>query len=451
MGRGVWASPIDRRVLGDMEASLRTVRGRIRGLPSGMWLTSRDLHSINRLRWNLSVSPYKTLGTMIARWLRAHLLGERMAANGSALVIRLFMTLREMGVPLWLSTPMRTLVTDETGRVIGVEAERNGRTFRIGARYGVMVATGGFENNPEMRLKYLATVGTGWSTASPDNQGDGQRAGEAIGAALELMSEAWWSPVIKLPGTLFGSVAERQYPRQFIVNSLGLRFVNEASPYVDFGRAQIAAHETGVSHIPAYMIIDDGARKRNFICGHFPGRAMPTDWLSSGLVKKADTVEGLAEQLAMPPENLRHTLDRFNDFARHGRDDDFHRGDSVYEHFYGDPSQRNPNLMELSTPPFYSFEVYPGDLGTKGGLLTDEDARVLKPDGSVIPGLYACGNASASVMGNDYPGPGATIGAAMTFAWVGGRHIAQEAAETSGAARTTVAALERQAVQVEAR
>lgn len=452
LGRGLWSSPIDRRVLGDMEGSLRTGTPRIRGLPSGMWLTGRDLHSINRLRWNVGLSPYKTLMTMIVRWLRAHLLGERMAANGSALATRLFMTLREKGIPLWLNTPMRSLVTDDTGRVIGVEAERDGRPFRIGARYGVMMATGGFENNPEMRPQYQATVGTGWSMANPDSQGDGQRAGEAIGAALDLMSEAWWFPVIKLPGMKFGSVAERQYPGQFIVNSQGRRFVDEASPYVDFGRAQIAAHETGISHIPAYMIIDDRAWNRNFICGHFPGRAMPKDWLSSGLVKKADTIEGLAEQLGMPPENLRQTLDRFNNFARHGRDDDFHRGDSIYEHFYGDPSQPNPNLMELSTPPFYSFEVYPGDLGTKGGLLTDEDARVLKPDGSVIPGLYACGNASASVMGKDYAGPGATIGPAMTFAWVGGRHIARTARELSAApAAVMTTGSERETAQVEVR
>jgi 3-oxosteroid 1-dehydrogenase len=426
-GRGLWAVPIDRRVLGEMEPLLRTGTARIRGLPSGMWLTGRDLHSINRLRWNVSLSPYKTLVTMIVRKFRAHVFHERMAANGSALATRLMMTLRDKGIPVWLNTPMRSLILDDSGRVIGVEAERDGKPYRIRARHAVVMATGGFENNPTMRPKYQPTVGTGWSMANPDSQGDGQRAGEAIGAALDLMNESWWFPVIKMPGSVFGSVAERQYPGQFIVNAAGKRFVNEASPYVDFGRAQIAGHETGASHIPGYMILDDRAFKRNFICGHFPGRPIPKDWLSSGLVKRADTIEALAEQLGIDPVSLRETQERFNNFARHGRDEDFKRGDSVYDHFYADPSQPNPNLMEVSQPPYYAFQVYPGDLGTKGGLLTDEDARVLSTDGSVIPGLYACGNASSSVMGNDYAGPGATIGPAMTFAWVAGRHIADSA------------------------
>ena len=432
LGRGLWATPVDARILGEDEKYLRKGTARMRGLPKGMWLTGKDLHSINKLRWRVGPGPYKTLGRLAWRTVRARVLGERMAPNGSGLATRLRVTVREAGIPLRLNTPMKSLITDDSGRVIGAEAEHGGRKLRIRARRGVILATGGFENNPEMRPKYQPTIGKGWSMASPDSQGDGHRAGEAVGGKLDLMDDSWWFPVIQLPGTIFGSVAERQYAGQFVVNSAGKRFVNEASPYTDFGRVQVDAHETGVSHIPAFMIIDDKAWKRNFICAHFPGRPMPKEWLESGLVKKADTIEALADQLGVPRDALRETQERFNRFARQGKDEDFGRGDSPYDHYYANPKLKNPNLDEVAKPPFYAFQMYPGDLGTKGGLLTDENARVLREDGSVIAGLYACGNASASVMGHDYAGPGATIGPAMTFAWVAGNHIAEtEPAETT--------------------
>jgi succinate dehydrogenase/fumarate reductase flavoprotein subunit len=424
LGRGLWAVPIDRRELGDDEQRLRAGTARIRGLPRGMWLTGADLHSINRIRWGFFPEAYRALLRLGWRTVRARVLGERMAPNGSALATRLRLSVRDAGIPLWLETPLRSLVTDDDGRVVGVEAERDGRPFRIRARRGVILATGGFESNAEFRTQYQPTVGKGWSMASPDSQGDGHRAGEALGAALDLMDDAWWFPVILLPGGIFGTVAERQYPGQFIVNAAGRRFVNEASPYTDFGRAQIAGHESGVGHIPAWMVLDDRAWSRNIICAHFPGRPMPADWIGSGLVKKTGTIEELAGQIGVPPAALRETQERFNGFARQGRDEDFRRGESAYDNWYGDPTRPNPNLAEVSEPPFYAFQVYPGDLGTKGGLLTDENARVLRTDGSAIPGLYACGNVSSSVMGHDYAGPGATIGPAMTFAFVAARHIA---------------------------
>ena len=425
LGRGLWAKPIDRRVLGDDEPTMRGGLGRLPGLPKGMWITGRDLHSINKIRWGGGgVGPYRTLIDMIWRTIRFRTTGERIGANGQALATRLRLTLNDAGVPVWLETPLKRLVTDESGAVGGVESERDGRPFRIGARRGVIVATGGFEHNEAMRARYQPLIRMGWSRGNPESQGDGQRAGEEIGAALDLMDDAWWMPVIELPGRFAGSVAERQYPGQYIVNGAGKRFVNEASPYTDFGRAQITGHESGVPHIPAWMVIDDRAWKRSIMLGHFPGSPMPRDWLKSGLVKRAGTIEELARQIGVPEDALAATHERFNRFARHARDEDFHRGVSPYDNYYADRTQPNPNLAEVNQPPYYAFAIYPGDLGTKGGLLTDENARVLREDGTAIPGLYACGNASSSVMGHDYAGPGATIGPAMTFGWVAARHIA---------------------------
>jgi 3-oxosteroid 1-dehydrogenase len=435
-GRGLWAKPIDRRKLGDDEKDFRTtMRSRLESVPKGMWLTSVDLHNLNRIRWRAGLRPYLTLFRLAYRWTRSRVTGERIAANGQALVIRMWLALRDAGIPTWLNTPMTRLITDEVGTVVGVEAERDGKPIRIRARGGVIVATGGFENNETMRSHYQPTVGKGWSRASPDNEGDGQRAGAAVGAALGLMDDAWWMPVFNMPGGLAGGVAERQYPGQFIVNSAGKRFVNESAPYTEFGHVQLAGHESGVSHIPAWMVFDSRAFKRNLIIGHFPGTPMPKNWVESGLVKTAESIEGLADEIRVPRDALRDTQQRFNGFARQAKDEDFHRGDSAYDNYYGDPTHKNPNLGVVDEAPFYAIQVLPGDLGTKGGLVADEEARVLNEQGAVIAGLYACGNASAAVMGHSYAGPGATIGSAMIFGYIAALHIAGHRDEWPTAAK----------------
>ena len=431
LGRGVWAKPIDRRVMGADIKDLRSGIKRMQ-LPLGAWITSVDLHDLLAVRWG-GLSHKKIFLKLAYRIARARLLGERMTASGQALAIRLRMTLRDKGIPVWLETPMQSLITDEDGRVTGVETLREGRPYRIGARRAVVLATGGFDHNVEWRRRYQAPLEREWSMGSPENMGDGIAAGQALGAATDLMDDAWWMPCMEMPeGARFGLVAERQYPGQFIVNAAGRRFVNEATPYVDFVHAQMDGHRTGVSHIPGWMIIDDRSFKRNIIAGHFPGTPLPKDWVASGLARTAPTLEALADKLGIPPQALRETADRFNGFARAGRDEDFHRGESPYDNYYGDHSLPNPNLAEVAKPPFYAFAISPGDLGTKGGLVTDEHARVLREDGSVIDGLYATGNTSASVMGNDYAGPGATIGPAMTFGYVAARHIAAAVPASAG-------------------
>jgi 3-oxosteroid 1-dehydrogenase len=426
LGRGLWAAPIDRRQLGEDGAALRGGTARIPGAPRGMWLTSVDFHDLTHLRWR-DWKGKRALLRLARRTIEARLRGQSIMTSGAALVTRLRLTLRAAGVPLWLSTPMKSLITDSSGAVIGVEAEREGRRVRIGARRGVVLATGGFEHSEEMRRQYQPAVGKGWSSGSPDNTGDGIRAGEAVGGALALMDDAWWMPALQIPGGVWPLVAERAYPEQFIVNAAGRRFTNEASPYTDFVHDQLAGHSTGTSHIPVFMIVDHHGWTHNIIAGHLPGKPMPKAWLESGLVKRAPTIAELARQINVPPTALSETAERFNRFARQGRDEDFHRGESAYDHYYGNPHYPNPNLGEVKKAPFYAFRLVPGDLGTKGGLLTDEDARVLREDGSAIPGLYATGNTSASVMGNDYAGPGATIGPAMAFGWVAAHHLATTA------------------------
>jgi succinate dehydrogenase/fumarate reductase flavoprotein subunit len=141
------------------------------------------------------------------------------------------------------------------------------------------------------------------------------------------------------------------------------------------------------------------------------------------VVKEGNSFEELAGQIGVSATQLRQTADRFNELASKGHDDDFDRGDSAYDNYYGDPTLPNPNLHPLGKGPYYAFQVILGDLGTSGGLRTDEFARVLREDDSVIDGLYATGNATAAVMGRSYAGAGATIGPAMTFGYVAAKHI----------------------------
>jgi succinate dehydrogenase/fumarate reductase flavoprotein subunit len=394
-------------------------------------MTSQDYHAMIRMRWGVDrLVVLRTMLRLGVRIARFRLTGERMATSGAALVVRLRLTQLEKGIPLWLSSPIVGLISDDDGAVIGAEVEREGSRLSIGIRRGVMLATGGFDHNAEMRARYQPEVEAGWSSGNEDNMGAGIELGQGAGAAIDLMDDAWWMPGFVLPPggavRVAGILAERQYPGQYVVNGAGRRFVSEAAPYTDFGRAQIAGQRTGVTHIPAFMICDSRYLRRNLVMGRLPGRALGKPFFDAGVAFQADTIEALAGEIGVPPAALSETHERFNRFARNGVDEDFHRGESAYENYYADPSCPNPNLAPVEHPPFFAIKMVPGDLGTKGGLLTNENAQVLRADGSVIAGLYATGNVSSAVMGHDYAGPGATIGPALTFGYVGAQHMAAQ-------------------------
>ena len=241
---------------------------------------------------------------------------------------------------------------------------------------------------------------------------------------------------------------ERMMPSQFVVNGDGKRFINEAAPYMDFAHAMIEGQRSGAAHIPCWLITDIRSFHRYVVAGHLPipkvpfapvptGWKVPKAWLDSGVVMAANSFEELATKIGVPPPQLRQTAERFNELARKGHDDDFNRGDSAYDNYYGDPTLPNPNLYPLGKPPYYAFQIILGDLGTSGGLRTDEHARVLRDDDSVVKGLYAVGNASAAVMGRSYAGAGATIGPAMTFGYVAAKHIAHQRSESRSQSEAT--------------
>jgi 3-oxosteroid 1-dehydrogenase len=448
LGSTINVPAIDLRKLGDEEQNLLHP---LALAPKGIWFAPKDLRLFYQVRQNWRGKA--VLLKLIWRMFRARVFGDRMAAIGQSLAARLRLAMKDNGIPLWLDSPMIELITDVDGAVVGAVVERGGQQKRIGARGGVILASGGFDHDMEWRRQRLPVLDRvhdlaggdkDWSFGNPASMGDGIRAGEKVGGSTDLLDEAWWFPAICWPdGRLQFMLNERMMPAQFVVNGEGKRFINEAAPYMDFAHAMIDGENSGVTTIPCWLITDIRSFHRYVVGGHLPipkvpfapvptGWKVPKAWLDSGVVKEANSFEELAAKIGVPPAQLRQTADRFNELAHKGHDDDFNRGDSKYDNYYGDPTLPNPNLYPLGKPPYYAFQIILGDLGTSGGLRTDEFARVLGADDSVVKGLYAVGNTSAAVMGRSYAGAGATIGPAMTFGYVAAKHIEDQLPETVG-------------------
>jgi succinate dehydrogenase/fumarate reductase flavoprotein subunit len=440
LGSTINVPEIDLRKLGDEEQNLLAP---LALAPKGIWFAPKDLRLFYQVRQNWRGKA--VLLKLIWRMVRARVFGDRMAAIGQSLMARMRLALKEKNIPLWLSAPMTELITDVDGNVVGAVVERDGTSLRVAARRGVVVASGGFDHDMAWRRQHLPLLEKDWSFGNPAATGDGIRAGEKVGAATDLLDEAWWFPAMCWPdGRLQFMLNERMMPAQFVVNGAGKRFINEAAPYMDFAHAMIEGQRAWLGersdgakaapHIPCWLITDITSFHRYVVGGHLPipkipfapvptGRTIPQAWLDSGIVVAADTMGELAAKIGVPADELQRTATRFNELAVNGHDDDFNRGDSAYDNYYGDQTLPNPNLAPLGKAPYLAFQIILGDLGTSGGLLTDEHARVLREDGTVIGGLYATGNASAAVMGRSYAGAGATIGPAMTFGYVAALHL----------------------------
>ncbi|MCB9680632.1 MAG: FAD-dependent oxidoreductase [Alphaproteobacteria bacterium] len=420
IGRGVECAVFDGKRLGPW---LATLAGPPNAPPVAM--TTRDVHYLP-----VAVRTWAGfVGTMrvFARTLWWMLTGRRPLGIGAALLGRLMRLALDRNVPVWLSSPMRELV-EEDGRVVGVVVERDGRPVRVRARRGVMLTAGGFARNVAMRRAHQP-VGDTFTSVSPGDTGDAILAGEKLSAATALMDDAWWGPSFLMPdGTPAFAVYERSMPGCILVDANGLRFTNESTSYIDAGHDMLDLNPGG-EPAPTWLVLDAHHRRR-YLFGQAPPGLTPKDWFTSGFLQRADTLDDLARQCGIDAKGLKATVAAFNEAAARGVDGAFHRGATAYDRYYGDASVRpNPNLGPIAHPPFYAARMVPGDLGTKGGLLTDAHARVLRTDGTVIEGLYAAGNTTASVMGRTYPGPGSTLGPAVTFAWIGAHH----ALDTHGA------------------
>ena len=362
--------------------------------------------------------PFKLLGERFKK---------RLVCYGAALVGALLKALLDRGIEPQLDTAASELVVDD-GKVIGLIATCGDREMRIAARRGVVLASGGFEWSKELNAQFLGGQLT-HPNSPPANEGDGLKMAMSVGADLANMSEAWWCPSVMIPGEEYdgrqlnrGDFATRSLPHSIIVNRRGQRFVNEAHNYNDMMKPFF--HFDPVSYerpnLPAWLIFDQSYMDSYALQTCMPGMPTP-EW-----VTKADNLADLADQLGVDGPGLEATVQRFNGFAERGCDEDFRRGESVYDHFYGDPDHEpNPNLGTIAKAPFYALQVFPGAIGTKGGTRVNERAQVIDVHGRPIEGLYAAGNVMAGITGPGYPGAGSTIATAMTFGYIAGNDAAQ--------------------------
>ncbi|MFI2102636.1 FAD-dependent oxidoreductase [Isoptericola sp. NPDC019693] len=413
VGRSIEVEPLDSKPLGDWWGTLRSAMP-LPAKTDDVWLLGRA--------WS-TPSGFVRGARFVFRALGGLVTGKRLVGIGNALMTsfgRALLVEREL--PLWLSSPLEDLVVDG-GRVVGVRVRHEGRLVTVGARRGVMLAAGGFESNPDWRQKHHGIDGN--PSGNPGNVGQVIDVAREAGAALELMDDAWWGASVEAPpgGAPAFIVGERSMPFSIMVDAKGERFANESESYVDLGHHMLAHDKDG----PYWLIFDARATRRylqTFALDPRAGRAMK----EAGIVHKAGTLAELADAIGADPGTLRATVQRFNGYARSGVDGDFGRGNSAYDRYYSDPLVHpNPNLGPIEKGPFVAYRVVIGDLGTKGGVVTDADGRALREDGSVIAGLYAAGNTSASVMGRTYPGPGSTIGPACVFGMRAARHMARDA------------------------
>jgi 3-oxosteroid 1-dehydrogenase len=358
---------------------------------------------------------------------------DRRLATGCAGVARLRVSMQDRDMPLWLSTPMQSLVTDEQGRVVGAIVEREGKSMRIQARKGVVLAAGGFEHNQEMREQYLPKpTNRFWSAGVEENTGDAIREGLRLGAKMHMINSAWWTNTISVPGEKIPrlSIMEKSYPGSIVVNPAGERFSNESQNYMAYTLETFEKHTDENPCVPSWQIFDANFRASYFVGPMYnsklrPDWALPASYEKEGFLTIAGSIRELADKVGIDADGLENTVERFNGFAASGKDLDLQRGDSLYDRYYGDPRvEPNPCLGPVAKAPFYAMKIDPGDFGTQGGMVVSVNAEVLREDNSVIEGLYAIGNCSAPVLPN-YPGPGSTLGPAMTFAYQAAKHICQ--------------------------
>ncbi|MCU0123002.1 FAD-dependent oxidoreductase [Pseudomonas vlassakiae] len=394
----------------------------------GMMVNRVDIqHFLNLRRSPASLWHCLKLMARYARDRLKHPRGTRLT-TGNALIARLANSAFADGTTLWLRSEAQALIV-ERGVVTGVIVQREGRRIRVQARGGVVCAMGGFAAGQLAAADRPDTSAPHLSMSPPTNDGAALRLGEAVSAAqgAGLAANFFWAPVSELQHAngqrerFAHLVTDRAKPGVIAVDPVGRRFVNEANSYHHFVQSMFA---NGIGH--CWLICDAEAMNRY---GLGLARPKPVDnsaLIAAGYLLRADSVPALAAAISVDTQALQQTLEHFNADARNGIDRAFGKGGNSYNRYMGDPRhQPNPCLAPLTKAPYYAIRLHTGDLGSARGLVTDANANVLNRSGAPIAGLYAVGNDMNSVMNGTYPGPGITLGPALTFGWIAASHIVE--------------------------
>lgn len=426
-GRTVVADLFDTTELGEWQSKLR---------PNFMAIPATLAEGFSIGTFKSSWAGKRTMLKVGLRAAAAKLTGKKWTTAGGALQGRMLQAALKAGVDLRVHCAVKGFIMDN-GAVKGVVVEQDGREVRIGARNGVLVNAGGFAQNQRMRDKYIPHTSVEWTAVTPGDTGEMIETMEEMGAALAQMSERVGNQMSIPPEALntdgegvdqskISGQMNYSKPHSIVVDRTGVRYMNEAGSYMEFCKNVLKRHET-VPAIPSWWISDEQSMRKYMFCGTMPGpgASKPQKWYDSGFITCADTIEELATKIGVEPATLKATVDRFNGSARAGRDEEFNRGGRAYDRWLGDPFHTpSQTLGTIEEGPFYAVPVYPGDVGTYGGVVTDVNARVLRADGSVIEGLYATGVSTASVMGSFYPGAGSSVGPSFVFGYLAAKHAA---------------------------
>nr|WP_040633584.1 3-ketosteroid-delta-1-dehydrogenase [Mycolicibacterium phlei] len=424
VGRTCECRPLNTAVLGEY---LPRLRPGVMEVKIPMPTTGADYRWLNLM----SRIPRKGLPVVAKRLgqgVGGLLLGRRYAAGGQALAAGMFAGVLRAGIPIWTDTALQRLVT-EGDRVTGAVLTHGDAEITVTARRGVVLAAGGFDHNMDMRWKFQSErLGEHLSLGADTNTGDAIRIAQDAGAAIDLMDQSWWFPAFApLPGQPPKvMLAERSLPGSFIVDETGARFVNEACDYMSFGQRILERERAGNPVDEMWMVFDQKYRNSYVMAAElFPRMPIPQSWYDAGIAHTATSFGELARKMGVDENTFTATARRFNESAVAGMDLDFQRGASAYDRYYGDPTVTpNPNLRPLDKGPFFAVKLVLSDLGTCGGLRADENARVLREDGSAVDGLYAIGNTAANVFGATYPGAGATIAQGLVYGYIAAAHAA---------------------------
>jgi 3-oxosteroid 1-dehydrogenase len=380
---------------------------------------ARELPNFRR-----SWASKKIIARVIGRTIASRVAGKHLVTAGQALQGQMLHAALEAGADIRINAGVKQLVV-ENGRVTGVAIEKSNAQWRIGARCGVLLNAGGFARNQRMLDSYIPGTSTEWSNTAQGDTGEMIEEGLRIGAAIAQMDERIGSPMALPPGNppvKPGMQGDMSKPHTIVVDQSGERYMRESCSYMDIARAMRERDRLSPA-VPSWMVLDSQYMDTYMLAGTMPGAKKPKPWFEEQFLRRGDTLDELATACSMDPAKLRNSVERFNRFVRKGWDEDFHRGEHAYDQWLGDSlHQPSPTLGSIEKAPFFALPVYPGDVSTFGGLVTDVHARVLREDGSAIPGLYATGTSTASVMGRGSPGAGASIGPSFTWGYVAARH-----------------------------